>query len=59
MSFGSLMITLTPSCNSIGVIAPILLLCARLFQGLSVGGEYATSATYLSEMATSNRRGFY
>lgn len=59
MSLGSLIIALTPSYNSIGVIAPILLLSARLLQGLSVGGEYGTSATYLSEMATSNRRGFY
>ncbi|MES2763957.1 MAG: MFS transporter [Bacteroidota bacterium] len=59
MSFGSLIIASTPSYASIGVIAPILLLSARLLQGLSVGGEYGTSATYLSEMATSNRRGFY
>ena len=40
-------------------IAPILLLTARLLQGLSVGGEYGVSATYLSEMASKNRRGFY
>ena len=59
MSFGSLLIACTPSYQSIGVIAPLLLLTARLLQGLSVGGEYGTSATYLSEMATSNRRGFY
>jgi MFS transporter, MHS family, alpha-ketoglutarate permease len=59
MSFGSLMIALTPSYESIGVMAPILLLLARLLQGLSVGGEYGVSATYLSEMATKNRRGFY
>jgi MHS family alpha-ketoglutarate permease-like MFS transporter len=36
-----------------------LLLTARLLQGLSVGGEYGVSATYLSEMASKNRRGFY
>ena len=59
MSFGSLLIALTPSYQSIGLFAPALLLIARLLQGLSVGGEYGTSATYLSEMATSNRRGFY
>jgi MHS family alpha-ketoglutarate permease-like MFS transporter len=59
MSFGSLMIALTPSYKSIGIAAPILLLAARLLQGLSVGGEYGTAATYLSEMAGSNRRGFY
>lgn len=59
MSFGSLLIALTPSYATIGVFAPILLLLARLLQGLSVGGEYGVSATYLSEMATENRRGFY
>ena len=59
MSFGSLVIAITPSYITIGIFAPILLLFARLLQGLSVGGEYGTSATYLSEVATSNRRGFY
>lgn len=59
MSFGSLLIALTPNYQTIGIIAPILLLTARLLQGLSVGGEYGVSATYLSEMATKNRRGFY
>jgi MHS family alpha-ketoglutarate permease-like MFS transporter len=59
MSFGSLVIALTPSYASIGVVAPLLLLTARLLQGLSVGGEYGISATYLSEMATPKRRGFY
>jgi MHS family alpha-ketoglutarate permease-like MFS transporter len=59
MSFGSLLIALTPAYSSIGVLAPALLLLARLLQGLSVGGEYGVSATYLSEMATEDRRGFY
>ncbi|MCW3464650.1 MFS transporter [Chitinophaga nivalis] len=59
MSLGSLLIAFTPSFNSIGVASPILLLFARLLQGLSVGGEYGTSATYLSEVATADRRGFY
>lgn len=59
MSFGSLLIALTPSYATIGVLAPILLLLARLLQGLSVGGEYGISATYLSEMATAKNRGFY
>jgi MHS family alpha-ketoglutarate permease-like MFS transporter len=59
MSFGSMLIALTPTYKTIGIIAPILLLAARLIQGLSVGGEYGVSATYLSEMATKNRRGFY
>jgi MHS family alpha-ketoglutarate permease-like MFS transporter len=59
MSLGSLLIALTPTFKTIGLLAPILLLVARLLQGLSVGGEYGVSATYLSEMATKNRRGFY
>jgi MHS family alpha-ketoglutarate permease-like MFS transporter len=59
MSLGSLTIALTPGYNSIGIAAPVLLLLARLLQGLSVGGEYGTAATYLSEMASPRRRGFY
>lgn len=59
MSFGSLMIAVTPSYNQIGIAAPVLLLLARLLQGLSVGGEYGTAATYLSEMAGKGRRGFF
>lgn len=59
MCVGSLIIAVTPTFNSIGVAAPILLVVARLLQGLSVGGEYASSATYLSEMATKERRGFF
>jgi MHS family alpha-ketoglutarate permease-like MFS transporter len=59
MSLGSLMIACTPAYATIGIFAPALLLIARLLQGLSVGGEYGTSATYLSEMAYPGRRGFY
>ncbi len=59
MSAGSLVIAITPGYASIGVAAPLILFLARMVQGLSVGGEYGTSATYLSEMATPNRRGFY
>jgi MHS family alpha-ketoglutarate permease-like MFS transporter len=59
MCAGSLIIALTPSYTTIGVAAPIMLVLARLLQGLSVGGEYGTSATYLSEMATKESRGFY
>jgi MHS family alpha-ketoglutarate permease-like MFS transporter len=59
MSFGSLLIAGTPTYATIGIMAPVILLLARLLQGLSVGGEYGVSATYLSEMATRNRRGFY
>jgi len=56
---GSLLITLMPTYASIGALAPALLLLARLAQGLSVGGEYGTAATYMSEVATKGRRGFY
>ncbi|MES2730789.1 MAG: MFS transporter [Bacteroidota bacterium] len=59
MSAGSLLIAITPSYETIGIAAPMVLLLARLVQGLSVGGEYGTSATYLSEIATPERRGFY
>ena len=59
MSVGSLMIAILPGYNTIGIFAPIFLLIARLLQGLSVGGEYGTSATYLSEIATPKWRGFY
>ena len=59
MSFGSLLIAFTPTYGTIGILAPVVLLVARLLQGLSVGVEYGVSATYLSEMATRNRRGFY
>lgn len=59
MSFGSLLIAITPGYKTIGVAAPLLLVLARIIQGLSVGGEYGTSATYLSEMAGRKHRGFY
>ncbi len=59
MCFGSLMIAVLPTYQQIGIFAPLLLLLARLLQGLSLGGEYGTSATYLSEVATPEHRGFY
>jgi len=59
MCFGSLVIACLPGYDTIGTWAPALLLLARLFQGLSVGGEYGTSATYMSEVAVEGRKGFY
>ncbi|HEY0683616.1 MAG TPA: MFS transporter [Steroidobacter sp.] len=59
MCLGSLIIAITPTYETIGIAAPALLLLARLLQGFSVGGEYGTSATYMSEIATSGSRGFY
>ena len=59
MAGGSLLIAVTPGYARIGVAAPALLLLARLVQGISVGGEYGTSATYLSEMAGARHRGVW
>ncbi|CAG9175566.1 MFS family transporter [Cupriavidus respiraculi] len=59
MCAGSLLIACLPTYDSIGAWAPALLLAARLLQGLSVGGEYGTTATYMSEVALKGRRGFF
>src|SRR4249920_547718 len=59
MCAGSLMIAIMPTFETIGGWAPVLLLIARLTQGLSVGGEYGTAATYMSEVASKGNRGFY
>ncbi|ALV91309.1 MULTISPECIES: MFS family transporter [Pantoea] len=59
MCLGSLVIACLPGYGEIGVAAPVILLLARMFQGLSVGGEYGTSATYMSEVALEGRKGFY
>jgi MHS family alpha-ketoglutarate permease-like MFS transporter len=59
MCAGSLLIAVMPTYTTIGAMAPMLLLFARLVQGLSVGGEYSTAATYMSEVASKGNRGFY
>ncbi len=59
MCAGSALIAVLPTYASVGLWAPVLLLLARLLQGLSLGGEYASSATYLSEVAGETHRGFY
>ncbi|RZF27934.1 MFS transporter [Paraburkholderia sp. UYCP14C] len=59
MCGGSLAIAVMPTYAQIGAAAPALLLLARCLQGLSVGGEYGTSATYMSEVAQPGRRGFF
>src|SRR6201996_6576559 len=59
MCFGSLMIAVTPTYASIGFAAPAILALARVVEGLSLGGEYGASATYLSEVADPKHRGFY
>ena len=59
MCLGSLIIAVAPTYETAGLLAPAILTLARLMQGLSVGGEYGASATYLSEMAGKTRRGFF
>jgi MHS family alpha-ketoglutarate permease-like MFS transporter len=59
MCSGSLLIAVTPTYATIGIAAPAVLGIARIIQGLSLGGEYGTSATYLSEIADKRHRGFY
>jgi MFS transporter, MHS family, alpha-ketoglutarate permease len=59
MALCSLVIAVVPSQAVIGMAAPIVLIIARLVQGFATGGEYGTSATYMSEAATRERRGFF
>lgn len=59
MCVGSLLIALAPTYERAGLLSPAVLLIARIIQGLSLGGEYGSSATYLSEMADRDRRGFW
>jgi len=59
MCAGSLVIALCPGYARIGPLAPAILVAARILQGLSLGGEYGASATYLSEMAGRKHRGFW
>ncbi|WP_455476670.1 MFS family transporter [Bartonella sp. B41] len=59
MCGGSFLIAVLPTYETIGVMAAVLLLLLRMLQGLSVGGEYGTTATYMSEIALKNRRGFF
>src|SRR5499426_818540 len=59
MCFGSLVISVIPTYAVIGPVAPVVLGLARIIQGLSLGGEYGASATYLTEVADEKHRGFY
>ena len=59
MCAGSLLIAVAPTYAQTGVLSPAILVLARIIQGLSLGGEYGSSATYLSEMAGRERRGFW
>ena len=59
MCGGSLLIALAPTYAQAGLLSPAILLIARMTQGLSLGGEYGSSATYMSEIADRGRRGFW
>ncbi|WP_329454540.1 MFS transporter [Streptomyces sp. NBC_01497] len=59
MGGGSLLVGLTPTYAATGVLAPVVLVVARLVQGLSVGGEFAASTTFLVESAGPGRRGLF
>jgi MFS transporter, MHS family, proline/betaine transporter len=58
MALGTFAIGCIPSYGAIGFAAPILLLCARLLQGFSTGGEYGNAMTFIAEYAPDRRRGF-
>src|SRR6478735_6769004 len=58
MSSCSFLVAVMPTREIIGYWAAVILVLARLVQGFATGGEYGTSATYMSEAATANRRGF-
>ncbi|MEV0822782.1 MFS transporter [Nonomuraea rubra] len=58
MSASALLIAIAPTYEAVGYFGALVLVVARLLQGLSVGGEYAASATYLTEATPRGRRGF-
>lgn len=59
MAGGSLVIAVLPTYDAVGWLAPILLLLARIAQGMSLGGEVSNASAYLAEIAPPSRRGRY
>jgi MHS family alpha-ketoglutarate permease-like MFS transporter len=59
MGVGSLLVAIAPTYEQVGVLSPLILVIARLLQGLSTGGEFAASSTFLVESAPEGRRGFF
>ncbi|MGE4513665.1 MAG: MFS transporter, partial [Chryseobacterium sp.] len=59
MGFSTFLIGCIPSYETIGFLAPVLVLILRLLQGLALGGEYGGAATYVAEYAQPGRRGYW
>jgi MHS family proline/betaine transporter-like MFS transporter len=59
MIVGLAILTFVPTYASIGILAPVLIVLARLFQGFSAGGEFGATTSYLSEYSLKQRRGLY
>jgi MFS family permease len=59
MGLSTFLIGCVPAYETIGFLAPVLVLLLRLLQGLALGGEYGGAATYVAEHSPTNQRGFY
>ena len=59
MSGSTFVLGCLPNYDTIGLLAPVLLLLCRMVQGFSTGGEYGGAATYIAEYAPNRKRGFY
>src|SRR5262249_52639307 len=59
MGSSTFLVGVMPTAESIGILAPTILIALRLLQGLALGGEYGGAATYVAEHAPHGRRGFY